>query len=53
MLQEIIDFTKGVSDGLKLPSKNTCKSYALEQFVELKAKVENSIKQNCLYFCTT
>lgn len=53
MLQEIIDFASNVSGALKLPSRNTNRKYVMEEYIELKTKVEKDIRDNCQYFCTT
>lgn len=53
MLQEIIDFANSVNGALKLPSRNTNRNYVMEEYIELKTKVEKDIRDNCLYFCTT
>lgn len=53
MLQEMIYFANSCSGALTLPTRNTNRTYIMEEYVNLKAKVESDIKNNCFYFCTT
>lgn len=53
MLQDMFYFANSCSGALNLPSRNTNKTYLMEEFMTLKANVQKDITDNCFYFCTT